>query len=929
MKAVQWIMLFSCLAVSGATAYGNAAARRWEVVPHGHLGLQVMRDADILLEINSRILGPDDAEPRLGGLPEVADGRRVYERRVAFEVGPHWNREKVGEPVEFRYEVSAPAPDSLEIRYRARAETDAELRGMGFVVPASDLFAGGRAEVRGADGATEEFPLPLTGRGVLGERVERLRLTAPGGEAVTFRFDQPAHAEHQRGRIEVWVRRGGLEAERAVERRVRVRFDQPVAFEPQNRLVDMSDWYPVDVENDHGPGSALGMEDWLHRPAGKHGRLGMDGDRFVFEDGTPQKFWGINICVGIVAPPQEAADLWADRCAKYGANIVRMHKFWSHAVGFGHYGRGISDEQDSLEFDEEAAQRWDYFNAALAERGVYTGWSPYYAFRLTPADRDRIWAYDEIMAADIGPGWYHRSTVGLVNFAPDLQELHIRAMQNKLNRVNTVTGRRYAEEPSLAYIEIQNEDCIFFGNVPQLVEACPTYGRYLDGEFSDWLLERYGSRAALQEAWGEELRAEENFEERNIETFRGYYTRPETRRTIDAHRFLFEQQDAYYQRMVRAIRETGYEGLIVGSNWFTATPLGFYYNMASDHRIGFIDRHQYAHTQPMLKRPGTGLLNAGRLVVADRPFGLTEWGGRSAAGSGDGTALVGVYGMGLQDWDFSGQFASNTPLIEQLHYGVPRVGHCDRIINIAQYPALARMIYRGDVEPGETVLVRRFSLAGLEEGVIGFEDDWAANRTAFAAGRVRLEITDEPADEPLTSAFAPYVDKESRLVRSTTGQLEWDHSGRGFFTVDTPGTQAVIGFGGGQTHRLSDVTVQQQSDYALLYLSARERKGSLSDSDAILVHAVGRALNEGTVLDDQQGRSPIVAGDGPLRMEPVKATITLGRDEPFRVYALDHDGRLPQEPVELPVKREGGGGSFAIDGTKYGTMYYLVEFTVP
>ncbi len=927
MKSAQWIIVAFCLSGLSAMAWGNEAGKNWHVVAHGYLGLQLMEGADILLEVNSRILGPGGAEPRMGDLPDVEGNRRVYERRLRFWSGPRWNRSEVGAPVDFRYDAFALTEDKLQMRYRCRAESQAELQGMGFVVPGSDFLSGGRGAVRMADGSTSEFSLPLTGRGVLGERAERLKLTAPGGEAVVlFSFDEPAHVEHQRGQLEVWVLRGGLQAGRAVERRVAVQFSHPVAFEPENRLVDMTDWFPLELANDHSPGSAVGMEEWLDRPAGRHGWLKMDGGRFVFEDRTPAKFWGINICVGIVAPPRDTADLWADRCAKYGANLVRMHKFYRHAVGFGDYGRGISDAEDGLKFDEEAARRWDYFNAALAEHGVYTGWSPYYAFRLTPADRDRVWAYDEIMEANIGPGWYHRSTIGLVNFAPDLQDLHIQAMQNKLNRVNTVTGRRYADDPSLAYIEIQNEDCIFFPNVPRLVEACPTYGRYLDGEFSDWLRRRYGSRAALQEAWGDDLRAEESFEERNIATFRGYYSRPEPRRTIDTHRFLFERQDEYYRRMVQAIRETGYEGLIVGSNWFTATPLGFYYNMASDRRIGFIDRHQYAHTQPMLKRPGTGLLNAGRLAVADRPFGLTEWGGRSMVGSGDGTALIGVYGMGLQDWDFSGQFASSTPLIGQLHHGVPRLGTCDQMINIAQYPALARMIYRGDVERGGPVLTRRFSLPGLGEGEIGFQDDWEANRAAFAVGRVRLEIADELTNQAVTKNFAPYVEEGSRIVRSTTGQLEWDYSGRGFFTVDTPGTQAVIGFGGGRTHRLSDVTIEQESPYALLYVSARERERTLEDSEAILIHAVGRALNEGTVADDQQGRSPIMSGEGPLLMEPVKAAITLKRDGPFRVYALDHDGRLPQEPVELHVKREGGGGRFAIDGTKHGTMYYLVAF---
>jgi hypothetical protein len=59
-----------------------------------------------------------------------------------------------------------------------------------------------------------------------------------------------------------------------------------------------------------------------------------------------------------------------------------------------------------------------------------------------------------------------------------------------------------------------------------------------------------------------------------------------------------------------------------------------------------------------------------------------------------------------------------------------------------------------------------------------------------------------------------------------------------------------------------------------------------------------------------------------IQFEPVKATITLAGTRPFRVCALDHDGCKPATPVELPV----GNRQFTLDGAKYQTMYYLVEF---
>ena len=42
--------------------------------------------------------------------------------------------------------------------------------------------------------------------------------------------------------------------------------------------------------------------------------------------------------------------------------------------------------------------------------------------------------------------------------------------------------------------------------------------------------------------------------------------------------------------------------------------------------------------------------------------------------------------------------------------------------------------------------------------------------------------------------------------------------------------------------------------------------------------------------------------------------------------ALDHEGRIPRDAVEVPVEQDGDGVTFAIDGARTMTVYYLVEF---
>ena|GEM_PF-4012965 len=82
----------------------------------------------------------------------------------------------------------------------------------------------------------------------------------------------------------------------------------------------------------------------------------------------------MNLCLRGVCPPAEQAVRWADKWAKHGANLVRMHKF----IGHGWRNLGIHDNYDTQKLNEEIARRWDRYHALLAERGIYIGWSPFF-----------------------------------------------------------------------------------------------------------------------------------------------------------------------------------------------------------------------------------------------------------------------------------------------------------------------------------------------------------------------------------------------------------------------------------------------------------------------------------------------------------------------------------------------------------------------
>lgn len=74
-----------------------------------------------------------------------------------------------------------------------------------------------------------------------------------------------------------------------------------------------------------------------------------------------------------------------------------------------------------------------------------------------------------------------------------------------LNHENPYTKRRYAEDPALAWLSMINEGN--FGNYMKEIREVPEWS----AAWNTWLKQKYGDRAALAEAWGKELKSEENF----------------------------------------------------------------------------------------------------------------------------------------------------------------------------------------------------------------------------------------------------------------------------------------------------------------------------------------------------------------------------------------------------------------------------------
>jgi hypothetical protein len=910
------------------------AAGPWSALmdPDNSLSFNFLRDDRPVFQVALGGWGPQWAWVGVQAKEKAHDGR--LSTRVPFIV----NKDR-GEVIDVHFEARQPAPKQVAFRYDLESARD---------VPLTLLIAGFNFEPHGSQGTLtlshaggKQTRLGLPVRGIRSApATSQADLAFDKGGTVTLQIDPPCPVAFDNGMRVVLASELFPKGKRGVT--LTLTFPDDLAFHATqadldkfNRTLAGPDWFAFRPAQEVVPG-VIDVDRWLDRPAGKHGGVRMVKDHFACEDGTPVKFWGVNLSYTASAPDRPTADFTAARFAKYGVNAVRMHKF-SYPTGQG----GIGDPNDSTRMDPKGLDRLDYFCAKLKEHGVYFGWSHTYGFHVVPGDRKRLLAYDEIAKNLQG------NTYAFIHFAEDVQDLMIEMVVNLLGHKNPYTGRTYADEPALCFLELQNEDDIFFYTSEKAFNACPTYRKRFLERFAAWLKERYGSQEKLREAWGDSLRATEMladativpqlnpwfFGEDHLPGRKGGYRR----RLLDTAGFLHHVQDRFYSRFVKAIRDAGYRGPLNGSPWQAPSMLPHYYNLSSDYQVGYIDRHNYfGGTGPdmftsMLTRPGSGYLGTGLQQVIDRPFALSEWiHVYPNVYAAEGPALVAAYGMGLQGWDASYEFQSqaNHRTFDETAGGFPwGVWEADVPTSLGQFPALARVVYRGDVREGEVISVRRVSPDDLAEGRFPFSDKveqkgdvksfgGSVPAEALAAGRVVVAFTDK-SQPPLLPDMSRY--RRDSVIESVTGQLTWDTSGQGFFTVNTAGTKAVVGFTGGKEQTLGDVKVRLETPFASLFLTALERGKDLATGERALLSVLARQSNTGFTYFAPDHKI-LKNGGPPILLEPVKATLAIAGRPVAEVNILDHDGRRTGRKLAVT------DGRFTLDGAKDKAIYYEVVF---
>ena len=237
------------------------------------------------------------------------------------------------------------------------------------------------------------------------------------------------------------------------------------------------EWYPFALTEQMDPDSPANIGKLiLDSPAGKHGFLKVSGNRFVFEDGTPIKFWGINLCFSASFPDKKQAEIMAKRLAFFGFNAVRLQHmdYYFEPKGiFEDVSPAYKDPQlkETGHLSKAQLNRLDYLIYQLKIQGIYIDIPLLVSRRFTEAD-----------------GLKDAQSFGLAAkplslFDRNLIELQKKYAKDLLTHNNPYTGLQYYNDPAIALIEITNENTLLDIDTESLPDY---YQRQFQTRFVEW-----------------------------------------------------------------------------------------------------------------------------------------------------------------------------------------------------------------------------------------------------------------------------------------------------------------------------------------------------------------------------------------------------------------------------------------------------------
>ncbi len=618
--------------------------------------------------------------------------------------------------------------------------------------------------------------------------------------------------------------------------------------------------------------------------AGQHGPLRREGATITLADGTPTRFWGVNAPPNVSALPDPLQKDLARDLARIGVNLVRLHG-------------ALADTRDpALPVDPARLAHAHRLVAHLKAQGIYSHLSWYFPLWLQEGGAD---------PAPFGKLFYDEPT----------QARYLDLMRSALGAVNPHTGRSLARDPAVGFIELCNEDSLFFWTFKP-AGLPPTARQALESRFEGELLSPW-------QLTGDGLAT---------------LSKASRSRAAKQARFYAQLQHDFYARAAAVLRdELGFEGLIVAGNWHTADPARTDVFERWSYTAGdVIDHHGYfepAHTgeaaahrvapgqsfadRPAIRNPAASPLRP--VGVAGHPQMVSEFGWpQPNRFRGDAAVLTAALAS-LQDVDALAWFCLAPGLLDA---GITKFGLGTPVM-AGGFPAAALMFRRGDLAPAPATLTRH--PGGPPATLLGSGPAGAAALDHLRGGHHNADSPTKPRAlhagphaGPACYAFGTSPAAPRVPVPPPTQDATWD-TDAGLLRVVTARSVAAAGFlAQAGTIQLGPLTVQARVHHGSIVAVALDH-APLTRARRILVQALTEDRPTGW-----RSRARIIEslGTPPWRVRDIQAILTLPwtGPPPRRVTALD--GRGVAQPSDAAWSVQNGRLRLTLPHDR---LYTLIE----
>ncbi|MEM9159931.1 MAG: carbohydrate binding domain-containing protein [Verrucomicrobiota bacterium] len=225
-----------------------------------------------------------------------------------------------------------------------------------------------------------------------------------------------------------------------------------------------------------------------HKPAGKFGSVVVDGENHFSVGSERIRFFGVNITSASCFPSHENAEKVAARLAKFGVNAVRFHHMDNN------WGPSLIDysQGNSRSLHAGNLEKLDYFVAELKKWGIYSN--------INLINSREFMSGDGLPSEIDGMDWKAGHLIGFL-YEP-FRDLEKEFAASLLNHVNPYTGLTYAEDPAIAFVEVNNENGLFQQYFDGTFDGWPdVFKNMLQSEWNIWLQSNYATTAEAETAW--------------------------------------------------------------------------------------------------------------------------------------------------------------------------------------------------------------------------------------------------------------------------------------------------------------------------------------------------------------------------------------------------------------------------------------------